>query len=206
MLAYLKLISNPKDIVSLLRIINVPGRKIGRTTLEGIERFAVSEKITFPEALYNNSEINTLSTKTKERLNLFLDMMSDFRSFAAENGVDALLEKIWTDTGYMKELEYEQTIDAANRIENLKELLTVTKEYESRMFTAGVFAGTGNDAPAEAQTAAQGETGSASLSGLDGFLEEVSLISDIDNYDDSVDAMVLMTLHNAKGLEFPLYS
>lgn len=204
MLAYLKFISNPKDIVSLLRIINVPGRKIGRTTLEGIERFAVSEKITFPEALYNNSEINTLSTKTKERLNLFLDMMSDFRSFAAENGVDALLEKIWTDTGYMKELEYEQTIDAANRIENLKELLTVTKEYESRMFTAGVFAGTGNDAPAEAQTAAQDEPGSASLSGLDGFLEEVSLISDIDNYDDSVDAMVLMTLHNAKGLEFPV--
>lgn len=192
MLAYLKLISNPKDIVSMLRIINVPGRKIGKTTLEEIERFAMSNRMTFPEALYRNSEINGLGAKVKERLDLFLDMMSGLRDFASENGVDALLEKIWTDTGYMKELEYEQTIDATNRIENLKELLTVTKDYEYRTFVA---------APqAEGQESGQ----PVALSRLDGFLEEVSLISDIDNYDDSMDAIVLMTLHNAKGLEFPV--
>jgi DNA helicase II / ATP-dependent DNA helicase PcrA len=185
MLAYLKLISNPKDIVSLLRIINVPGRKIGKTTLGEIERFAVKNRMTFPEALYKNSEINMISSKTKERINDFLDMLSEFRSFAADNNVDALLEKIWTDTGYMKELEFEQTIDAANRIENLKELLTVTKEYEYRTFIA--------NPPEE-----------GSLARLDRFLEEVSLISDIDNYDDSMDAIILMTLHNAKGLEFPV--
>ena len=185
MLAYLKLISNPKDIVSLLRIINVPGRKIGKTTLGEIERFAVKNRMTFPEALYKNSEINMISPKTKERINDFLDMVSEFRSFAADNNVDALLEKVWTDTGYMKELEFEQTIDAANRIENLKELLTVTKEYEYRTFIA--------NPPEE-----------GSLARLDRFLEEVSLISDIDNYDDSMDAIILMTLHNAKGLEFPV--
>jgi DNA helicase-2/ATP-dependent DNA helicase PcrA len=152
----------------------------------------MANRITFPEALYRNSEINGLGAKVKERLDLFLDMMSGLRDFASENGVDALLEKIWTGTGYMKELEYEQTIDATNRIENLKELLTVTKDYEYRTFIA---------APqAEGQEGGQ----PAALSRLDGFLEEVSLISDIDNYDDSMDAIVLMTLHNAKGLEFPV--
>lgn len=184
-LAYLKLISNPKDLISILRIINVPGRKIGKTTLHEIERFAIKNKVTFTEALYRNSEISTISTGVKERINAFLDMLSDFRSFAAEHDVNELLEKVWTDTGYMKELEVEHTIEAANRIENLKELITVTGEYALRTFV--------NNSDEE-----------SSLSMLDGFLEEVSLLSDIDNYDDSMDAIILMTLHNAKGLEFPV--
>ncbi len=181
----LKLISNPKDLISILRIINVPGRKIGKTTLQEIERFAIKNKVTFTEALYRNIEISTISKGTKERINAFLDMLSDFRSFAAEHDVSKLLEKVWTDTGYMKELEVEHTIEAANRIENLKELITVTGEYAFRTFV--------NDSGQE-----------SSLSMLDGFLEEVSLLSDIDNYDDSMDAIILMTLHNAKGLEFPV--
>ena len=134
MLAYLKLISNPKDLISILRIINVPGRKIGKTTLQEIERFAIKNKMTFTEALYRNSEINTISAGIKERINAFLDMLSDFRSFAAEHDVNELLEKVWTDTGYMKELEFEHTIEATNRIENLKELITVTREYAFRTF------------------------------------------------------------------------
>jgi ATP-dependent DNA helicase PcrA len=184
-LAYLKLISNPKDLVSILRIINVPGRKIGKTTLQEIERFAIKNKVTFTEALYRNSEINTISERTKERINAFLDMLSGFRSFAAEHEVNELLEKVWTDTGYMKELEIEHTIEAVNRIENLKELITVTGEYAFRTFV--------NNSDQE-----------TSLAKLDRFLEEVSLLSDIDNYDDSMDAIILMTLHNAKGLEFPV--
>ena len=184
-LAYLKLISNPKDIISILRIINVPGRKIGKTTLQEIERFAIKNKITFTEALYRNNEISSISSSVKIRISAFLDMLSDFRSFAAEHDVKELLEKVWTDTGYMKELEVEHTIEATNRIENLKELITVTGEYASRTFV--------NNSDEE-----------SSLSMLDGFLEEVSLLSDIDNYDDSVDAIILMTLHNAKGLEFPV--
>ncbi len=185
-LAYLKLISNPKDLISILRIINVPGRKIGKTTLQEIERFAIKNRVTFIEGLYRNSEIETISTGVKERLNAFLDMISDFRSFAAENDVKQLLEKVWTETGYMKELEVEHTIEATNRMENLKELITVTREYTSRAVA--------NNSDQE----------SSSLSMLDGFLEEVSLLSDIDNYDDSMDAIILMTLHNAKGLEFPV--
>ncbi len=184
-LAYLKLISNPKDIISILRIINVPVRKIGKTTLQEIERFAIKNKITFTEALYRSNEINTIGAGVKERINAFLDMLSDFRSFAAEHDVKELLEKVWADTGYMKELEVEHTIEATNRIENLKELITVTGEYAFRTFV--------NNSDED-----------SSLSMLDGFLEEVSLLSDIDNYDDSMDAIILMTLHNAKGLEFPV--
>ncbi len=186
MLAYLKLISNPKDLISLLRIVNVPLRKIGKSTLNSIEKFAIKKKMTFIEAFYRNSEINTINQKTKERINKFQDMISNFRNFAVEHGVDEILQKVWEVTGYMKELEAENTIEAINRIENLKEFLTVTKEYEYK-------------------TSLNNESGSpSSVARLDGFLEEVSLLTDIDNYDESMDALVLMTLHNAKGLEFPV--
>jgi DNA helicase-2/ATP-dependent DNA helicase PcrA len=189
MIAYLKLISNPKDIISLLRIVNVPGRKIGKNTLELIEKFALKNKMTSIEAFYRNSEINMLNQKAKERINQFLEMISSFRNFALDGGVDELLQKVWNDTGYMKELELENTIDALNRIENLKELLTVTKEYESKGFMMNAENARGSQ---------------SSLAKLDGFLEEVSLLTDIDNYDESTDALILMTLHNAKGLEFPV--
>jgi len=182
-LAYLKLVSNPQDLVSMLRIVNVPGRKIGRTTLNEVEKFAFLNRITFIEAFHRNNEISSLGTHTKERLDGFLELISSLRNFALNRGIDELIEKIWTDTGYMKQLQYENTIEAENRIENLKELLTVAREYEYKSFS--------NNQPED-----------ESLSKLDSFLEEVSLLSDIDNYDDSSDAIVLMTLHNAKGLEF----
>ena len=187
MLAYLKLISNPKDLISLLRIVNVPGRKIGKTTLAGIEKHAQKNRMTFIEAFYGYDEIPGIGKKAKERIAAFIELVSSFRDFAIENSLDKLLKKIWDKTGYMKELEYENTIDAQNRIENLKELLTVTGEYEFRTPVT------------ELQ-----HQNSHSLNCLQGFLEEVSLLTDIDNYDDSTDAVVLMTLHNAKGLEFPV--
>ncbi len=200
MIAYLKLISNPKDIISLLRIVNVPGRKIGKNTLELIEKFALKNKMTSIEAFYRNSEINMLNQKAKERINQFLEMISSFRNFALDGGVDELLQKVWNDTGYMKELELENTIDALNRIENLKELLTVTKEYESKGFTMNAENARGSQSNQDSQ----GQKNLSSLAKLDGFLEEVSLLTDIDNYDESTDALILMTLHNAKGLEFPV--
>lgn len=202
MIAYLKLISNPKDIISLLRIVNVPGRKIGKNTLELIEKFAQKNKMTFIEAFYRNSEINVLNQKAKERINQFLGMISSFRNFALDSGVDELLQKVWKDTGYMKELELENTIDALNRIENLKELLTVTKEYESKslMNTENIQ----GSQVGQSQGNQDNSQNQSSLAKLDGFLEEVSLLTDIDNYDESTDALILMTLHNAKGLEFPV--
>ncbi|MBN1298920.1 MAG: DNA helicase PcrA [Actinobacteria bacterium] len=184
MLAYLKLISNPRDIISLLRIVNVPSRKIGKATITEIEKYAVNNKKTFVEAFYQNNEIDSLGNPVKKRLEGFIEMISSFRKFAADGAApDKLLEKVWTDTGYMQELKYEKTVEAANRIENLQELLTVAHEHNNKNPKNSLPGGIGL---------------------LENFLEEISLITDIDNFDDSMDAVVLMTLHNAKGLEFPV--
>ncbi|MGM0366709.1 MAG: DNA helicase PcrA [Actinomycetota bacterium] len=181
MLAYLKLAVNPKDVVSLTRIVNVPSRKIGKKTLSHIEKYAQKNRLTFCEAFHRCDEIPYLSSRVKERIGSFISFMAGLRDFGQDNTLDSLLEKIWKDTGYMAELKEENTIDALNRIDNLKELLTVTREFEER--------------------ADESQEGLARLSA---FLEEVSLLTDIDNYDQYSDAVVLMTLHNAKGLEFPV--
>ncbi|HJX02037.1 MAG TPA: 3'-5' exonuclease, partial [Candidatus Humimicrobiaceae bacterium] len=209
MLAYMKLIVNPKDIVSLARIINVPRRKIGKSTISIIEKYSVKNKMTFCEALYRSSEINLLSGSTKERINDFISLMAELRGYSTENGVSKVLQKIWKKTGYMRELEHENTIEALNRIENLRELLTVTKEYDDNFKLNNEAADLpGAILPEIGESGEEADTGEPAgaegLYNLDGFLEEVSLLTDIDNYDESTDGLILMTLHNAKGLEFPV--
>ncbi len=181
MLAYMKLVANPKDVVSLTRIVNVPSRKIGSTTLSHIEKFAQKHRMTFCQAFYQSDEIPYLSRRAKEQIASFISFISGLRDYCRTAALDQLLEKIWLDSGYMAQLKTENTIDALNRIDNLNELLTVTGEFE--------------------QKADQNQEG---LSKLNDFLEEVSMLTDMDNWDQHTDAVVLMTLHNAKGLEFPI--
>jgi len=209
MLAYMKLIVNPKDVVSLVRIVNVPRRKIGKLTIATIEKYARKNNMTFCEAFYRSDEIPLLGMRTKERINKFILLIADFRSFALERRVSEVLQKIWMDTSYMRELEQENTIEALNRIDNLKELLTVTREYEEKVAvdegkTAAdsISAVSTGDFRGSFTEKIPGDVGG--LYNLDGFLEEVSLLTDIDNYDENTDGLVLMTLHNAKGLEFPV--
>jgi len=201
-LAYMKMIANPKDVVSLVRIVNVPRRKIGKSTIAVVEKYARKNNMTFCEAFYCSDSIPALSTSAKDRINKFISLITDFRNFALEHGVSKVLERIWSKTGYMKELERENTIEALNRIENLKELLTVTKEYEEKAGETDINAGSPEDIR-RPDTAGDSEN-AESLYNLNGFLEEVSLLTDIDNYDESTNGLVLMTLHNAKGLEFPV--
>jgi len=215
MLAYMKLISNPKDVVSLIRIVNVPRRKIGKTTLNTIEGYARRNNMTFCEAFYQIDEVSPLSNSVKERINGFISLMAELRSFAADNPVDEVLKEIWERTGYMKELEQEETIESMNRIENLKEFHTVTEEFDEKASliesaVAGGFILEGTMAEASEKSAESPGPGQAdpgqdsNFSRLDNFLEEVSLLTDLDNYDGEADSLVLMTLHNAKGLEFPI--
>ncbi|MEA2015273.1 MAG: UvrD-helicase domain-containing protein [Actinomycetota bacterium] len=202
MLAYMKLIVNPKDVVSLTRIVNVPRRKIGKTTISVIEKYSRKNNMTFCEAFYRADEINALSKTTKKRVADFVSMMSELRDFSMKNGAGRVLEEIWKRTGYMKKLKNENTIEALNRIDNLKELLTVTREYEDKSESGNAAAGPGESDLAEGK---EKETGNGEgLYDLGRFLEEVSLLTDIDNYDENTDGLVLMTLHNAKGLEFPV--
>jgi len=202
MLAYMKLIANPRDVVSLVRIVNVPRRKIGKSTIETIEKYSRNNNMTFCEAFQTSEEIPVLSRSAKDRISKFISLIADFRGFAQDHGVSKVLQRIWVKTGYMKGLELENTIEALNRIENLKELLTVTKEYEEKAGADNIT--TGPSADIELSGAAADSRKNEGLYNLDGFLEEVSLLTDIDNYDESTDGLVLMTLHNAKGLEFPV--
>ncbi|MFO7929381.1 MAG: DNA helicase PcrA [Candidatus Humimicrobiaceae bacterium] len=180
MIAYMKLLANPKDVISLVRIVNVPKRKIGKRTISSIERFAQKNNLTFCEAFYRCDEVPYISDAAKKRINKFISLVAGFRSFVTDNTLSKVLEKIWDDTGYMAELKAENTIDSMNRIENLMELLTGAQEFEQQSEEPG------------------------GISQLTSFLEEISLLTDIDNYDEFSDAVSLMTLHNAKGLEYPV--
>ena len=179
MLAYLKFISNPNDFVSLQRIINVPARGIGKISLDNISKYAFKNDITFCEAFYNFKDIKTLNSGIKAKIRNFIDTIELFSEYSQKNTISQTLEFIWEKTGYIKELNEENTIDAMSRIENLRELLTVIREFEERHET----------------------TNSERLELVD-FLQEIALISDIDNFDENADTVILMTLHNAKGLEF----
>ncbi len=204
MLAYMKLIANPRDVVSLIRIVNVPRRKIGKSTIAVIEKYAQRKNITFCEAFYRNDEIPLLGKTTKEKINKFISLIAEFRNYSIDHGVSTVLKRIWGKTGYIKELEFENTIEALNRIENLRELLTVTKEYEEKSEALDAAESFFKE-PGDTLVKNERDTASATdLYNLDGFLEEVSLLTDIDNYDESTDGLILMTLHNAKGLEFPV--
>lgn len=173
--AYLRVIANPRDEVSLRRIINVPRRGIGKTTLACFDAHAAAHGVSYLEALRDAAQVQGLGPRPVELTAAFLEMMDGLRAFAAEHEVDELLQETWDRTGYMADLEAQRTIEAETRAENLRELLSVVSDFKS-------------------------EYGAVTL---DDFLERVSLVADTDELDSSGGYLSLMTLHNAKGLEFP---
>lgn len=174
MIAYLKTIENGKDDVAVRRIINVPKRGIGATTIERVAMFADSAGINFYEALMNQNCRDILG-RSASKIIPFVDFIQLKRAQAKEMSISELLERIIEDTGYVKELQIENTDESKARIENIDELISKVADYEMR-----------TDEPT-----------------LSGFLEEVALIADIDNLDENSEYVSLMTIHSAKGLEFP---
>jgi DNA helicase-2/ATP-dependent DNA helicase PcrA len=173
-LAYLKVLANPKDDLSLKRIINVPTRGIGAQTVAKIDRFRLQNKISLLEAIKKADLIDGLSPRFKKSIGSFARLLDEFGTLKGKLPPDELAERIAERTGYLDELKKERTVEAENRIENVKELINAISEFQER---------------SEQPT-------------LEGFLEEVSLITDIDLWDERKDAVTLMTLHAAKGLEF----
>ena len=187
-LAYLRFIYNPDDSSSLSRIINVPRRGIGELTMNKVEATAASMGVSLFKAIKAEveSEDSLLSSRAKKVLGDFLHTAEELIELKKDMSVTKLAEQVMLGTGYIAELEAENTIEAAGRIENLKEFLSVTGEFESRnMITPS--------ANAEEQY---------SDDYLGAFLEEVALIADVDSVEMSEDAVTLMTLHSSKGLEF----
>lgn len=178
LLAYMKTVDNARDDLAVRRIINVPKRGIGAATLGKVQTFADHYGMSFYEAMKQAEEIPGLGRSTG-KITGFMNFIRALKSKAEVLSVRELLEEIIESTGYVAELEAEDTDEARARIENIDELISKTESYEE---------------------AAKAQNLNPTLSG---FLEEIALIADIDSVDSSQDYVLLMTLHSAKGLEFP---
>mgnify|MGYP000014397706 CR=1 FL=1 len=177
--AYLRVIQNPMDNISLKRIINEPKRGIGKTTIEHAEEMANQKNTSIYTVISNADSVGVLS-RASAKLQEFVGLINHLRVEKENSTVTGLVNKVLEQTGYLKMLEDENTIESQTRLENIKEFISAAMEYEK-------------DKKEEGEEAS-----------LEGFLENISLIADVDNYDEAQDAVVLMTLHSAKGLEFPV--
>ncbi len=178
LLSYLKTIDNGKDDLAVRRIINVPKRGIGLTSVNRVQEYALQRGVSFYEAVLGADLIPGIG-RGLPKLESFAALIEHFRSEAEKMSILELLEDIIETTGYIEELKTEGEIEAEARIENIDELKNKAADYEESCQERG-----------EAPT-------------LGGFLEEVALVADIDSLDEDSDYVVLMTLHSAKGLEFP---
>ncbi|MFP4072553.1 MAG: DNA helicase PcrA [Actinomycetota bacterium] len=188
-IAYLRMVVNPADEVSVKRVINEPKRGIGATTVAHVDRFSQANGISFFEALTRADEIPQLNARAQNAVLEFTALYEMLREKAEENGVEAAVQAVLDDTGMVAGYESERTIDAMGRVENLKELVGVAAEFESSNEGAVI-----------------GDEEFDSLDNmrrLELFLETTALVADIDEWDEGAGAVTLMTLHSAKGLEFP---
>jgi DNA helicase-2/ATP-dependent DNA helicase PcrA len=192
-IAYLRVLHNPADQVSFSRILNVPKRGLGDSALEKILDYANEQGMPVLDAIMEAEYIPDLNTRSKKPLLAFAHLMQELRILAqAESSVSKLVEEILKRTGYWGNLIGEKTPEAEARLENLREFLSVTAEYDTK---------------AEEQLKAADELVEGEIAfaqGLAGFLEQVSLVAQIDSLDQNDDAAVMMTIHSAKGLEFPV--
>ena len=178
LLSYMKTVDNAADDLAVKRILNVPKRGIGATTITRVQDYADSMQMSFYEALQNAGEIPSIG-RAASKIEGFVSFIQSLKSKAQAYTVEEILEEIIDLTGYVDELKAEDTEESRARIENIDELISKTVSYQNLRSAEG---------------------GEVSLSG---FLEEIALIADIDTVDPGQDYVLLMTLHSAKGLEFP---
>lgn len=175
-IAYLKLIQNPVDNVSLKRIINVPKRGIGNVTIDKIEEYANNTGESIYGVLLNMEDIPGLSKRAINNLKTFIDMINKFIAMKEVMGVKEFIEEVVYGVGYIKELEEENSIESQTRLDNIKEFISVAVDFEVK-----------------------NPEGT-----LEDFLATVSLLSDVDKTADMENSATMLTVHSAKGLEFPV--
>ncbi|HEX2105097.1 MAG TPA: UvrD-helicase domain-containing protein [Solirubrobacteraceae bacterium] len=177
--AYLTVLANPQDAIAFTRVANSPKRGIGQTSLSRVLAHADTMGISVWDAAADPATVPGLGTAAQRAFERFMTTMTTLRERAADNvPIGDLLEAILHDTGYLDALEAERTIEAQGRIENLQELVEVAREFDARA-----------------------EEGADTL---DAFLQQISLVADADTRRDDEGLVTLMTLHNAKGLEYPI--
>jgi DNA helicase-2/ATP-dependent DNA helicase PcrA len=187
--AYLRVLVNPDDQLSVKRVLNVPKRSIGPTSVAHLDRFAQAEGITFYEALMRADEVDALTARARRGVAGFVQLVAQLRNSAQQGGPSEAMRAVLEDTGLLDAFAEDGNIEALGRVENLRELAGVVEEYEESM--AG---GLVDDAEWD-------EMGG--LARLEHFLETVSLVAETDELGDA-GAVTLMTIHNAKGLEYPV--
>ncbi|MGV3722400.1 MAG: UvrD-helicase domain-containing protein [Actinomycetota bacterium] len=174
LIAYLRLLSNPADTLALRRVINAPPRSIGDKSMERVETFAAEQDITLFESMRRAGEIQGLTARAKAAMLEFTRIVDFVGGYKDSLNVTGLLQELIDKTGYLRSLKEEKSDESLARAENVQEFVNVTKEFDEQI--AG---------------------------GLTQFLEQMALMSDVDTLKAGADSVVLMTLHAAKGLEFP---
>ncbi len=175
-LSYLKLIFNPNDRISLRRVINTPKRGIGETTVERLLGFMDTNGLSNLEGLSRVEEIPAITARSIRPLTGFYQFLSEMVALKEKLSISELTERVMEDSGYLGTLRSDDSIESRTRLENLGEFLSITAEFER-------------------------ESEDKSLSA---FLETVALVADVDNYNQNQDGATIMTIHSAKGLEFPV--
>jgi ATP-dependent DNA helicase UvrD/PcrA len=201
-LAYLRGLVNPDDEVSWKRIVNTPKRGVGDTSVAKVAAHAQAVGLTFRAALEQAPEAG-VGGKALGGIQELLEIMAEVEG-AADTGVAATVEAVLEDTGYLAELESERSLEAESRIENLKELVGVCREFDealARGDVTGLAGIAGVEGDGEAGGQGQVPTG---LARVQAFLEAVGLVTDLDDLEGDQSTVTLMTLHSAKGLEFPV--
>ncbi len=175
-IAYLHVLLNPKDNVGFMRIVNVPKRGIGNATLEKISEFAAFKGWSLMETFHHCSEVPELSSGVRHKVESFAQMMAALEERLETDSVSELIDHVIQDSGYLEMLELGKMDHSESRIENLQELVSSAAEFEKN----------------------------SDDTSLSAYLETVALTAETDKYDSTEGKVLLMTLHNAKGLEFPV--
>ncbi|MBI4372723.1 MAG: UvrD-helicase domain-containing protein [Candidatus Omnitrophica bacterium] len=177
LIAYLRVIAFPHDALSYKRIVNVPNRGVGKKTIEALEIYQRTKGVGWDEALKNVNHIEGIGAKAREALRDFQSTIESLRAEKPRLLVSGLLEEILKRTGYLKSLELERTMESKIRIDNIQEFFSAVQEFEESGEKEGL---------------------------LEAFIESITLASDVDSWDGGSDSLTLMTIHCAKGLEFPI--
>jgi len=185
-LAYLRLLANPDDSVSLLRIINTPPRKIGQATVREVQTFAAERGISLYRALSDPALLTQLGSAAQRALLNFVSLIEHLREYAENHSLSDTLRETLKQTGYLAWLEGRGDYESVDRVANVRELVNIAQQFEAREATR------------------ESDPDEMELSPLMRFLQYVSLASDLDTFNERDDQAVLMTLHAAKGLEFPV--
>ncbi|MBI4357769.1 MAG: UvrD-helicase domain-containing protein [Candidatus Omnitrophica bacterium] len=188
LIAYLRVIAFPQDELSFKRIINVPNRGIGKKTMEAIEAFRDKKGVGWDETFREIAKVQGIGIKARESIRSFHHLIESLRAKRSKRLVSELLDDILNQTGYLRGLELERTMESKVRIDNIQEFFSAVREFEENW-----------EAPPET---VPGTVKGGGL--LEAFIESITLVSDVDAWDQGSNSLTLMTLHCAKGLEFPV--